>query len=113
MGTKHPDRSRWPQDSLRYWATFSAAYNAITLGIDLSRIDRIVFSHGHTDHTGGLLDIHKIVKNRVEVIAHPDICAAKYVKQPEEAAETLGAFLNLTREPVWINENIITSGETP
>jgi len=105
--------------------SFSAAYNAITLGIDLSRIDKIVFSHGHADHTGGLLDILKIVKDGVEVIAHPDIWATKYVKQPEEAekyagvpfpkeaAETLGAFFNLTREPVWISQNIVTSGEIP
>jgi 7,8-dihydropterin-6-yl-methyl-4-(beta-D-ribofuranosyl)aminobenzene 5'-phosphate synthase len=105
--------------------SFSAAYNAITLGIDLSPIDKIVFSHGHSDHTGGLLDILKIMKDKVEVIAHPDIWAAKYVKQPEEAekyagvpfpeeaAETLGASFNLTREPVWISENIVTSGEIP
>jgi 7,8-dihydropterin-6-yl-methyl-4-(beta-D-ribofuranosyl)aminobenzene 5'-phosphate synthase len=105
--------------------SFSAAYNAITLGVDLSRIDKIVFSHGHADHTGGLLDILKIVKDGVEVIAHPDIWAAKYVKQPEEAeeyagvpfpkeaAETLGASFNLTKEPVWISQNIVTSGEIP
>ena len=105
--------------------SFSAACNVITLGIDLSRLDKIVFSHGHADHTGGLLDILKIVKDGVEVIAHPDIWAAKYVKQPEEAekyagvpfpkeaAETLGASFNLTKEPVWISENIVTSGEIP
>jgi 7,8-dihydropterin-6-yl-methyl-4-(beta-D-ribofuranosyl)aminobenzene 5'-phosphate synthase len=105
--------------------SFSAAYNAITLGIDLSRIDKIIFSHGHLDHTGGLLDILKIVKGGVEVIAHPDIWALKYAKRPEraeqyigvsfpkEAAETLGASFNLTKEPVWISENIVTSGEIP
>ena len=104
------------------WRNFSTAYNAITLGIDLSRIDKIVFSHGQADHTGGLLDILKIVKDGVEVIAYPDIWAAKYVKQPEEedyagvpfskeAAETLDAFFNLTKEPVWISQNIVTSRE--
>jgi 7,8-dihydropterin-6-yl-methyl-4-(beta-D-ribofuranosyl)aminobenzene 5'-phosphate synthase len=105
--------------------SFSAAYNAVVLGIDLSRIDRIVFSHGHYDHTGGLLYILRMVKGRVEVIGHPDIWAAKYGKQseeeeeyigvpfPREAAETLGASFNLTREPVWISENIVTSGEIP
>lgn len=105
--------------------SFSAAYNAVVLGIDLSRIDRIVFSHGHYDHTGGLLYILRMVKGRVEVIGHPDIWAAKYAKRPEEeeeyigvpfpreAAETLGASFNLTREPVWISENIVTSGEIP
>jgi 7,8-dihydropterin-6-yl-methyl-4-(beta-D-ribofuranosyl)aminobenzene 5'-phosphate synthase len=105
--------------------SFSAAYNAITLGIDLSQIDKIVFSHGHLDHTGGLLHILKMVKGKVGVIAHPDIWALKYARRseqaveyigvpfPKEAAETLGASFNLTREPVWISENIVTSGEIP
>jgi 7,8-dihydropterin-6-yl-methyl-4-(beta-D-ribofuranosyl)aminobenzene 5'-phosphate synthase len=105
--------------------SFSAAYNAVVLGIDLSQIDRIVFSHGHYDHTGGLLHILRMVKGRVEVIGHPDIWAAKYSRQseeekeyigvpfPREAAETLGASFNLTKEPVWISENIVTSGEIP
>ena len=105
--------------------SFSAAYNAIALGIDLSQIDRIVFSHGHFDHTGGLLPILKIMKKQVEVIAHPHIWAAKYGKRPgegeeyagvpfpKEAAENSGACFNLTKEPVWISENIVTSGEIP
>jgi len=105
--------------------SFSAAYNAITSGIDLSRIDKIVFSHGHIDHTGGLLHILKLVKGSVEVIAHPDIRALKYVRRseraeeyigmpfPAEAAEALGASFNLTRKPVWVSDNIITSGEIP
>ena len=105
--------------------SFSAAYNAITLGIDLSHMDKIVFSHGHFDHTGGLLHILKMLSGTVEVIAHPDIWTLKYARRPEreeqyigvpfprEAAETLGASFNLTREPVWISENIVTSGEIP
>jgi 7,8-dihydropterin-6-yl-methyl-4-(beta-D-ribofuranosyl)aminobenzene 5'-phosphate synthase len=105
--------------------SFSAAYNAITLGIDLSRIDKIVFSHGHLDHTGGVLHILKMVKGKVEIIAHPDIWTLKYARRPEqaeeyigvpfpqEAAEALGASFNLTKEPVWLSENIVTSGEIP
>jgi len=105
--------------------TFSAAYNAISLGIDLTQINRIVFSHGHFDHTGGLLHVLKMMRYAVEVIAHPDIWAAKYGRRPgekdryagvpfpKEAAETLGASFNLTKEPVWISENIVTSGEIP
>jgi len=105
--------------------SFSAAYNAITLGIDLSHMDKIVFSHGHFDHTGGLLHILKMLSGTVEVIAHPDIWTLKYARRPEreeqyigvpfprEAAETLDASFNLTREPVWISENIVTSGEIP
>jgi 7,8-dihydropterin-6-yl-methyl-4-(beta-D-ribofuranosyl)aminobenzene 5'-phosphate synthase len=105
--------------------TFSTAHNAISLGVDLSQIDRIVFSHGHFDHTGGLLHILKMMKGQIEVIAHPDIWTAKYGRRPgekeryagvpfpKEAAETLGASFNLTKEPLWISENIVTSGEIP
>jgi len=105
--------------------SFSAAYNAPILGIDLSQVEKIVFSHGHSDHTGGLLHILRMVKGEVEVIAHPDIWTSKYSHYPEskeeyagvpfpkEAAETLGAFFNLTRKPVWISGNIVTSGEIP
>ncbi|TET39874.1 MAG: MBL fold metallo-hydrolase [Dehalococcoidia bacterium] len=103
----------------------SAAYNATVLGMDLSRVERIVLSHGHRDHTGGLLHILKLVRKQIEVIAHPDIWAAKYALRPgrkeeyigmsfpREAAESSGASFNLTKEPVWISENIVTSGEIP
>ncbi|MBE0430302.1 MAG: MBL fold metallo-hydrolase [Dehalococcoidia bacterium] len=103
--------------------TCSAAYNAIALGVDLSQLDRIVLSHGHLDHTGGLLRILNMIKGEVEVIAHPDIWALKYSKPPQgsehyigtpfrrEAAETLGADFKLTSEPVWLSQNTVTSGE--
>jgi len=70
--------------------SFSAAYNAIVLGIDLSQVDKIVFSHGHYDHTGGLLHILKVMKKQVEVIAHPDIWAAKYSKRSGRKEEYIG-----------------------
>jgi len=99
--------------------------NAVAMGIDLSRIDTIVLSHGHRDHTGGLPHILRLARKQVEVVAHPDIWAAKYVLRPgrkeeyigipfpREASESSGASFNLTREPVWISENIVTSGEIP
>lgn len=103
----------------------SAAYNATVLGVDLSGVERIVLSHGHRDHTGGLLQILRLMRKQVEVIAHPDIWAAKYALRPgrkeeyigmpfrREAAESSGASFNLTEEPLWISENIVASGEIP
>lgn len=104
--------------------SFSAIHNAQLMGIDLSTIDRIVLSHGHADHTGGLRDVLKI-KGEVEVIAHPDIWAVKHVQRNEEGVqyngipfsreelEGRGARFNLVREPVHITENVMTTGEIP
>jgi len=104
--------------------SFSAVHNAQLMGIDLSTIDCIVLSHGHADHTGGLRDVLKI-KGEVEVIAHPDIWSAKYVQRGQqtvryngipflrEELESLGARFNLVREPVYITDSILTTGEIP
>lgn len=104
--------------------SFSAVHNAQLMGIDLSTIDCIVLSHGHADHTGGLRDVLKI-KGEVEVIAHPDIWSTKYVQRHQqtvryngipfrrEELESLGARFNLVREPFYITDNILTTGEIP
>lgn len=103
----------------------SASHNADTLGIDLRKIDKIVLSHGHGDHTGGLRQILRRMKKEVEIIAHPDIWAAKYGRHEGEKEryigipfqrqqlENLGASFNLTRKPVRITKNIMTTGEIP
>ncbi len=45
--------------------------NAKTLGIDLNETDYVVFSHYHSDHTGGL-KFHPF-KDKEKLIVHPDI----------------------------------------
>jgi 7,8-dihydropterin-6-yl-methyl-4-(beta-D-ribofuranosyl)aminobenzene 5'-phosphate synthase len=105
--------------------SFSAVHNAQLVRIDLATIDRIVLSHGHTDHTGGLREVLRR-RGEVEVIAHSDIWAPKYVRRDGETEEqyigipfvrgeleSLGAHFNLVREPVRITDRIITTGEIP
>ena len=103
----------------------SASHNADILGIDLSKIDKIVLSHGHFDHTGGLRQILTKMRKEVEIIAHPDIWQAKYANREGEAdryigipfmrqeLESLGARFNLTTESIRITDNIMTTGEIP
>jgi 7,8-dihydropterin-6-yl-methyl-4-(beta-D-ribofuranosyl)aminobenzene 5'-phosphate synthase len=105
--------------------SFSAVHNVQLMGIDLSTIDRIVLSHGHADHTGGLREVLRR-RGEVEVIAHPDIWVPKYVRRDREAKEQYngipfsreelegrGARFTLTREPVRISEHVMTTGEIP
>lgn len=105
-------------------ASISVTHNAPLLGIDLTAIDKIVISHGHYDHTGGLAPLLRQVKREIEVIAHPDMWANKYTQvgefkryigppTPRGELEGLGARFKLSREPVWITENIVTTGEVP
>ena len=104
--------------------SFSAAHNAQLLGVDLATVDKIVLSHGHADHAGGL---HEILRRtgEVEVIAHPDIWASKYAERrggryqfvgipfSREDLEGYGATFNLAKEPVHIAERVMTTGEVP
>jgi len=103
---------------------FSTVHNASLLGIDLTDIDRIVLSHGHADHTGGLLDVLKSTGPK-EIVAHPNIWAGKYVSRggeepryigipfTREELEASGASFILSREPVELSDHIITTGEIP
>lgn len=104
-------------------AGFSTRYNADLLGVDLSGIDTIVISHGHYDHTGGLHDVLRRT-GPIDIIAHPNIWTAKYVliegnaryvgiPFSRQALEGTGARFSDTTEPVWIDENIVASGEVP
>ena len=105
--------------------SISASHNADILGIDLSQIDKIVLSHGHFDHTGGLRHVLRKIGKEIEIIAHPDMWQTKYARREGKAAlyigipfqrqelESLGARFNLTTESVRITDNIMTTGEVP
>jgi 7,8-dihydropterin-6-yl-methyl-4-(beta-D-ribofuranosyl)aminobenzene 5'-phosphate synthase len=106
-----------------------AAHNAQIMKIDPATIGHIMFSHGHEDHTGGLIDM-LILRDKpdvpIDVIAHPDAWEPKYWRSPDgesynyigipyvrKKAESLGASFRLTSDPVWLTDKIVTSGEVP
>jgi 7,8-dihydropterin-6-yl-methyl-4-(beta-D-ribofuranosyl)aminobenzene 5'-phosphate synthase len=104
--------------------SISASHNADLLGIDLNKIDKIVLSHGHHDHTGGLGQILRRIKRETEVIAHPDIWQVKYSRRQGEekyigipfhrqTLESLGAHFKESKKTVRISDDIITTGEIP
>ncbi len=100
----------------------AAVRNADKLGIDLSTIDKIVLSHGHGDHTGGLREVLKRTREK-EVVAHPAIWDLKYTRFPNENKITYigipftrqeligyGASFTYSEAPVKFSEEIMTTG---
>ena len=51
--------------------------NAEQLGIDLSRVDYVFLSHGHSDHAGGLRHLMSL-NDQVQVIVSPDAVKGKF-----------------------------------
>jgi 7,8-dihydropterin-6-yl-methyl-4-(beta-D-ribofuranosyl)aminobenzene 5'-phosphate synthase len=105
--------------------------NAKNLNIDMRDISKIVLSHGHYDHTGGLLSILKYCSRKINVYAHPDVFEKRYITKnklinantdskryigiPEsrETYEKYGAIFNLNSSMVYLGENMMLSGFIP
>ena len=104
---------------------YSMTHNADTLGIDLGKIERVVLSHGHFDHTGGLRQLLRRMKKEVVLVAHPDVWQPKYLRREGEShrfigipfqqneLESLGARFHLSSQPVHIAQGVMTTGEIP
>ena len=58
-------------------------HNLDILGIDAASIDAVVLSHGHDDHTGGLLPLLRKIGPR-PVYAHPEIFSERYFAKGSE-----------------------------
>ncbi len=58
--------------------------NAAVLGIDLSRTDTLVLSHGHYDHTGGIPQVLRQVR-ATEIYCHPGIMQPRYAVRDGKA----------------------------
>lgn len=109
-------------DGLRllFDAGYSDVYlrNAASMGEDLSRLDYVVISHGHDDHTGGLA-YWPASNGRPELITHPDAFDPKRhgelsIGSPLSREELAARFeLRLTREPLWLSPHLVFLGQIP
>ena len=63
--------------------------NARRLGIDLALTNAIVISHGHYDHTGGLLRALGLARG-VDLFLHPGAVKPKFKCKPDKPAKYIG-----------------------
>lgn len=101
-------------------------HNAECLGIDLSAVKIIAISHGHYDHTGGLLDVLARAPG-TSVYCHPDIFTERFTPNPDasDSARPIGIpygrdtleqschALKVNRGPVELLPGVSLTGEIP
>ena len=76
-----------------------AAQNAATLGVDMTEVEAVVLSHGHSDHTGGMKKMTALIGRKgIPFLVHPAAFKSpRYLKFGEDAKIN---FPKLTRESV-------------
>ena len=95
----------------------AAHWNASLLG--LKEFDTIVLSHGHYDHTGGLLDFLLTARTKPKIYLHPEAWFPRYyegthigIPYCREEIENLAEIVE-HREPVEVAKNVYALGEIP
>jgi len=104
-----------------------AAQNAATMGVDMTEIEAVALSHGHSDHTSGMKKLTALIGKRdIPIVVHPSVFKSnRYVKLGEEFKIN---FPKLTREMVkqaglsvvesekpypLLNNTVLVLGEIP
>jgi len=93
--------------------------NAAVLGCDLEKVNKVVLSHGHYDHTGGLNSFLSLNPDAI-VFAHPNVFKKRYsvkegnlirdISMPAIAENHRNKFC-FTLEPTQVFFDVFVTGE--
>ncbi|OGI19399.1 MAG: MBL fold metallo-hydrolase [Candidatus Melainabacteria bacterium RIFOXYA2_FULL_32_9] len=103
--------------------------NAFKMNINLRNLDYLVFSHGHYDHTWGLVPLIRLYKEAIKenipnkkplVVTHPFTFLSKSRNEMGEIGSLISEEklsrnfeLKLSKKPLWITEKLVYLGEIP
>lgn len=103
------------------WSSKGVPHNIEMLGVDISRIEAVVLSHGHMDHFGALIDVLKeLAPSDTSAIIHPDAFLPRTLSLPpgtkikmpvldKTALEKTGAKLVITKKPQSLASDLVFS----
>jgi len=98
-------------------------HNMEQMKIDVNRIEYLVISHGHYDHTGGIVEFLKAIDHEMPVVAHPDAFKPSiwikregtirrpFLPVPVTDMESAGGRLILTKGVFPLFTGTLTTGE--
>jgi 7,8-dihydropterin-6-yl-methyl-4-(beta-D-ribofuranosyl)aminobenzene 5'-phosphate synthase len=99
-------------------------HNLMVYGVDTSKIEGIILSHGHIDHMGGLMGFLRENPRRRELVAHPDAFSPRRFNIPgedlrepmpllnEAALEDSGVVVRKSRKAAtWYSDLVLSLGE--
>lgn len=109
------------------FSEIGAAYNAQTLGVDMTRVEAVALSHGHSDHMGGMEKLTALIGKRdIPFVVHPAVFKhPRYLKIGEtlkiyfpqfsrERAEKAGLHVIATKDPYpLLDGDVLFLGEIP
>lgn len=94
--------------------------NARDMALDVTQAEAIVLSHGHNDHTGGLLPLMNLgQKTKQKIVCHPHALIPRSfnglsIGSPVNKKTIEKQFtLFETKEPYWLTERLVFLGEIP
>jgi 7,8-dihydropterin-6-yl-methyl-4-(beta-D-ribofuranosyl)aminobenzene 5'-phosphate synthase len=103
--------------------------NAGKMGISLCDLDYVVLSHGHRDHTGGVVPLAShLTEAKIKTLPFkvPDLIAHSccFYHRPKSPLPNIGSVMseaevrtqfkvNLSDKPLWISEDLVFLGEIP
>ncbi len=89
-----------------------ALSNAKQLGISFDQLTAVVLSHGHYDHTGGLVHFDSVIPESVPIYAHRDVLLTRYSRHADGSIHEIGmppesrdVIKHRKKDMVWVSRS--------